>query len=65
MKKYISSSSNKLIKDLVKLKNSKEERFLIEGKDLLDLAYLNNLLDLVITCEDNDEFNNVDVIVVP
>ena len=31
----------------------------------MDLAYLNNLLDLVITCEDNDEFNNVDVIVVP
>lgn len=65
MKRYISSSSNKLIKDLVKLKNSKENRFLIEGKDLLDLAYLNNLLDLVITTEDNDEFNNVDVIVVP
>ena len=31
MKKYITSSSNKLIKDLIKLKNNKEERFLIEG----------------------------------
>ena len=34
MKKYITSSSNQLIKDLVKLKNSKEDKFLIEGKDL-------------------------------
>ena len=65
MKKYITSSSNQLIKDLVKLKNSKEDKFLIEGKDLLDLAYLNNLLDMVITTEDNDEFSNVDIIVVP
>lgn len=65
MKKYITSSSNKLIKDLIKLKNNKEERFLIEGKDLLDLAYLNNLLEMVITTEDNDEFNNVDTIIVP
>ncbi len=65
MKRYISSSSNKLIKDLVKLKNAKDERFLIEGKDLLDLAYLNNLLELVITSEDNNEFNDVDIIVVP
>lgn len=65
MKKYITSSSNQLIKDLVKLKNSKEDKFLIEGKDLLDLAYLNNLLDMVITTEDNDEFSNVDTIVVP
>ena len=65
MKKYITSSSNQLIKDLVKLKNSKEDKFLIEGKDLLDLAYLNNLLDVVITTEDNDEFSNVDIIVVP
>ena len=65
MIKYITSSSNQLIKDLVKLKNSKEDKFLIEGKDLLDLAYLNNLLDMVITTEDNDEFSNVDIIVVP
>lgn len=65
MKKYITSSSNKLIKDLIKLKNNKEERFLIEGKDLLDLAYLNNLLEMVITTEDNDEFNNVETIIVP
>ena len=64
MKKYITSSSNQLIKDLVKLKSSKD-KFLIEGKDLLDLAYLNNLLDMVITTEDNDEFSNVDIIVVP
>ena len=65
MKKYITSSSNKLIKDLIKLKNNKEERFLIEGKDLLDLAYLNNLLEMVITTEDKDEFNNVETIIVP
>ena len=65
MKKYITSSSNQLIKDLVKLKNSKEDKFLIEGKDLLDLAYSNNLLEMVITTEDNDEFSNVDIIVVP
>lgn len=65
MKKYITSSSNQLIKDLIKMKNSKQDKFLIEGKDLLDLAYLNNLLDMVITTEDNDEFSNVDTIVVP
>ena len=65
MKKYITSSSNKLIKDLIKLKNNKEERFLIEGKDLLDLAYLNNLLEMVITTEDKDEFNNDETIIVP
>lgn len=65
MKKYITSSSNQLIKDLIKMKNSKQDKFLIEGKDLLDLAYLNNLLDMVITTEDNDEFSNVDIIVVP
>ena len=64
MKKYITSSSNQLIKDLVKLKSSKD-KFLIEGKDLLDLAYLNNLLDMVITTEDNDEFEGVDKIIVP
>ena len=64
MKKYISSSSNQLIKNLVKLKSTKD-KFLIEGKDLLDLAYLNNLLDMVITSEDNDEFENVDKIIVP
>lgn len=65
MKRYITSSSNQLIKDLIKLKNSKEDKFLIEGKDLLDLAYSNKLLELVITTEDNDEFTNVETIVVP
>ena len=65
MKKYITSSSNQLIKDLIKLKSSKEDKFLIEGKDLLDLAYLNNLLDLVITTEDNSEFENIDKVIVP
>ena len=65
MKKYITSSSNQLIKDLIKLKSSKEDKFLIEGKDLLDLAYLNNLLDLVITTEDNGEFENIDKVIVP
>lgn len=65
MKKYITSSSNQLIKDLIKLKSSKENKFLIEGKDLLDLAYLNNLLDMVITTEDNSEFDNIDQVIVP
>lgn len=65
MKKYVSSASNQLIKDLVKLKNVRGKKFLIEGKDLLDLAYLNDLLEMVITSEDNDHFSNIDVVVVP
>lgn len=65
MKKYITSSSNQLIKDLIKLKSSKEDKILIEGKDLLDLAYLNNLLDRVITTEDDSEFDNIDKVIVP
>ena len=49
----ITSATNQLIKDLVKLKqtrNAKElNQIIIEGKDLIDMAYENGLLDMVLT----------------
>lgn len=53
MVREITSATNQLIKDLVKLKqarNAKEKNsVLIEGKDLVDMAYENGLLDMVLT----------------
>lgn len=53
----ITSNSNKLFKELVSIKGNKlkDGKVLLEGEDLVNLAYLNKLLDKVIIL---DDFNN-------
>ena len=61
MIKEITSSSNSLIKELIKLKqtrNAKEQnKIIIEGKDLIDLASDNGLLDMILTTEESYDYN--------
>lgn len=68
MVKEITSASNQLIKDLVKLKqtrNAKEQNsILIEGKDLVDMAYENGLLDMIITSNRDYDYD-VQTIICP
>ncbi len=51
----LTSNSNKLFKGLVAIKENKfkDGRILLEGEDLVNLAYLNHLLDEVILLEDS------------
>lgn len=67
--KEITSASNPLIKDLLKLNKVKEakelNKVLLEGEDLLDLAYLHNTLDLVLTCSNENRYVGVETILVP
>lgn len=71
MIKEITSTQNQLIKDLVSLKSlstskkKKENRFLIEGEDLVFLAYSQGLLDLIITTKVNQEYSDIEQIIVP
>lgn len=68
MIKTITSLQNQFIKDLVSLKTSnkkkKENRFLIEGEDLVSMAYETNQLDLVISLEEQLNYSDVDQIIV-
>lgn len=67
MIKVITSVKNQLIKDLVSLKSSsvkkKENRFLIEGEDLVKLAYEANLIDMILVLEENNKYSNVEQII--
>lgn len=67
--KEITSASNPLIKDLLKLNKVKEakelNKVLLEGYDLLDLAYSHNTLDLVLTCLKKEPYKGVETIYVP
>lgn len=67
MIKEITSVKNQLIKDLVSLKSSsvkkKENRFLIEGEDLIELAYETNLLDMILTLEENSKYQDIEQII--
>lgn len=67
MIKVITSVKNQLIKDLVSLKSSsikkKENRFLIEGDDLVSLAYENNQLDMILTLEENSSYPDIEQII--
>jgi RNA methyltransferase, TrmH family len=67
--KQITSASNPLIKDLLKLNKVKEakelNKVLLEGQDLLDLAYEHHTLDLVLTCLDEEKYLGVETIYVP
>lgn len=69
MVKEITSSSNPLIKELVGLKNSKKKkelnRFLIEGEDLIELAYQNNMLDMIVTSIEITLYPSIEIIKVP
>ncbi|MDD6302572.1 MAG: RNA methyltransferase [Bacillales bacterium] len=69
MAKEITSSSNPLIKELVGLKNSKKKkelnRFLIEGEDLIELAYQNNMLDMIVTSIEISLYPSIEIIKVP
>lgn len=68
MIKYLTSLKNQYIKDLLSLKNSSEKkklnRFLVEGEDLVTLAYENNQLDLVISLEEQEKYSSIDQYVV-
>lgn len=67
MIKKISSLQNQFIKNLVNIKNSdkkRENKFLIEGEDLVALAYQTNQLDLIICLEENSEFLDIDQVLV-
>ena len=68
MIRSITSLQNQFIKDLVNLKTSnkkkKENRFLIEGEDLVSLAYETNQLDLIICLEEQSKYSDIDQIIV-
>lgn len=68
MTKYISSVKNQFIKELVALKNSSkkknENKFIIEGDDLVDMAYEAKCLDMIITLKELDKYKDVDQVVV-
>lgn len=68
MIKYITSATNQLVKDLLKLKKTDEkktqQKVLIEGEDFIELAYENSKLQLIITTEERHEYD-VDQIIVP
>lgn len=68
MIKYLTSLQNQYVKELFSLKNSSEKkklnRFLIEGEDLVNLAYENNQLDLIISLEEQDRFSSIDQYIV-
>ena len=68
MIKEITSLQNSYIKELVALKSSKVKKeknsFLIEGEDLVSLAYETKQLDLVIALEKQDDFLDIDQLIV-
>lgn len=69
MIKFITSRQNSLIKELHELKKSKVKkelnRFLIEGEDLIFLAYEQHQLDLIIALEEQNEYSDIDQYIVP
>lgn len=68
MIRYITSLQNQLIKDIVNLKNSSLKKqknlFLIEGEDLVSLAYEEKQVDLIIALEEEKRFIDVDQVIV-
>ncbi len=68
MIKHLTSLQNKYVKELFCLKNSSEKkklnRFIIEGNDLVNLAYKNNQLDLVICLKEQEKFSSIDQFIV-
>ena len=68
MIKEITSLKNPFVKELLGLKSSKikkqENRFLIEGEDLVELAYLEGQLDMIITLEENSKYQDIDQVLV-
>ncbi|MGN1295494.1 MAG: TrmH family RNA methyltransferase [Bacilli bacterium] len=68
MIKTITSSSNPFIKELIKLKSVKERKnsnsFLVEGKDIVDFCYENNMVKCIISCEEQKDYQ-CDQIIVP
>lgn len=68
MIKKITSLQNQFIKDLVNLKTSKkmkkENRFLIEGDDLVSMAYETNQLDLIISLNEQEKYHDIEQIIV-
>jgi TrmH family RNA methyltransferase len=69
MIKNITSAANPLIKDIIKLKNDNALRkeknlIIIEGEDLITLAYEHHLLDVVITSA-TPLYQDIDTYVVP
>lgn len=69
MIKFITSRQNSLIKELHELKKNKVKkelnRFLIEGEDLIFLAYEQHQLDLIIALEEQNEYSDIDQYIVP
>lgn len=68
MIKTITSSSNPLIKELIKLKSVRERKltnsFLVEGKDIVDFCYENKMVKYIISCEEQEEYQ-CDQVIVP
>lgn len=66
--KHITSPTNPLIKDLLKLYDKserlKEKKFLVEGYHLVEEAYLAKVLETVFVIEESKRFSGVEVITV-
>ena len=58
MIKVVTSLQNQFVKDLISLKKSskkrEENRFLIEGEDLIEMAFITNQLDAIITIQESN-----------
>lgn len=68
MIKVVTSLQNQFVKDLISLKKSskkrEENRFLIEGEDLIEMAFITNQLDAIITIQESNKYDLIDQIVV-
>ena len=68
MIKHITSLQNQLIKDIASLKNSSLKKsknlFLIEGEDLVSLAYQEKQIDLIISLKEEKDYLDIDQIIV-
>lgn len=68
MIKKITSASNPLIKELIKLKSVRERKetnsFIVEGKDMVDFCYENNMVKFIISDQEQSAYQ-CDQIIVP
>ena len=68
MIKKITSASNPLIKELIKLKSVRERKetnsCIVEGKDMVDFCYENNMVKFIISDQEQSAYQ-CDQIIVP
>lgn len=69
MIRQITSASNQLIKELIKLKSVKERKkqnkFIVEGEDLVSFCYENKMVEFIISSKEHEEFDCDQIIVPP